>query len=406
MKKKISLFFALFVFVISYSQIKFEKGYIINNQNIKTNSLIKNTDWKYNPTQIKYKNSEEDEVKIGLIKNIKEFGIDGASKYIRADVNIDRSSKNLNFISRDRNPKFTKETLFLKVLIEGNASLYEYVDGNLYRYFYKIDNQPIEQLVYKPFLLSDKKIGYNENYKQQILKNLPCPKISINYIKKLNYYKSDLVKIFTKYNTCKNTRFTTYEPKKKSFVFSAKIGINSVNFSTFNKYSIVNNVKFENKLNLRIGAEVEYILPFNNTKWRVFTEPTLQKIQVTKKTDSNTFILGGKVVTNIEYTSLEIPIGLRYYLFLNKKSKLFVNVAYNFPITFNSKMDYNIIGGSNATKPIKINPTNNKSIGVGYKKDNYSVEVRMLRHREILAGYAYWVSTYDSYSLILGYTIF
>ena len=46
MKKLLVVFLIAFNIFNSYSQIKFEKGYFINNYNDKTDCLIKNIDWK------------------------------------------------------------------------------------------------------------------------------------------------------------------------------------------------------------------------------------------------------------------------------------------------------------------------------------------------------------------------
>ena len=189
MKKNLIALLLIVLSLNSYSQIKFEKGYIIHNKGNKETCLIKNLDWKNNPTKIKYKTSETGEVKIAKLANILEFGIDNFSKYIRVTIDIDRSTENLNDVSEERNPIFKKETLLLQTLVEGKVSLYKYTDGYVIRYFYRIDNQPIKQLVYKLYKTLDAKILKNENYKQQLInsmvtKNQKCTNVSINKIKK------------------------------------------------------------------------------------------------------------------------------------------------------------------------------------------------------------------------------
>ncbi|NOJ76422.1 hypothetical protein [Empedobacter stercoris] len=128
----------IFLFTISiHAQIRFEQGYIIDNNNQRQDVLIKNIDWLNNPKSIEYKNDETSKIEIATINQIKEFGINNRSKYVKADVKIDRSSEELSNISNIQEPEFKEETLFLKVLIEGEASLYDYVDYNLKRFFYK-----------------------------------------------------------------------------------------------------------------------------------------------------------------------------------------------------------------------------------------------------------------------------
>ncbi|WP_067151165.1 hypothetical protein [Pseudotamlana agarivorans] len=122
---------------ICYSQISYEPGYFIDNNNEKTDCLIKNMDWKNNPTEFEYKLTEEGESQKATIHSVKEFEVTNMSQYVRFTVNIDRSSEALSKISHDKNPAFKEEVLFLKTILVGKANLYEYNDGNLKRFFTK-----------------------------------------------------------------------------------------------------------------------------------------------------------------------------------------------------------------------------------------------------------------------------
>ena len=137
--KELKLILVFLLSITIQAQIRFEQGYLIDNNNQKQVVLIKNVDWLNNPKSIEYKNNETSKVEIATINQVKEFGIDNQSKYVRADVKIDRSSEDLDKISSNEEPDFKEEKLFLKVLIEGDASLYGYNDYNLKRFFYKKD---------------------------------------------------------------------------------------------------------------------------------------------------------------------------------------------------------------------------------------------------------------------------
>lgn len=131
--KKLATIAALItiIYIHSFSQIVFENGYFINESDQKINCLIRNVEWMNNPTSFQYKLSREDSVQKADTKTVKEFSIIGESKFIRATVKIDKSSNILEKLSSDRNPVFVEETLFLKLLVEGNASL----DGSEYHSF-------------------------------------------------------------------------------------------------------------------------------------------------------------------------------------------------------------------------------------------------------------------------------
>ncbi len=92
------IFITIVVFTVvlnGNAQIAFEEGYIIKNNNQKINCLIKNKDWKNNPSQFQYKTSIDSDVYIGKLDSIKEFSVNNKLKYIRSKVKIDKSSNNL-----------------------------------------------------------------------------------------------------------------------------------------------------------------------------------------------------------------------------------------------------------------------------------------------------------------------
>lgn len=129
MKIKAFILLAFFFCQISYSQVYYEKGYYIDDNNQKVDCLIKNVDWKNSPTEFDYKLSDADNPQRLTIQSVKEFCIYNSVKYIKSTVNIDKSSDQTSSLSLEKNPIFQVEVLFLKVLIEGKANLYSFEDG-------------------------------------------------------------------------------------------------------------------------------------------------------------------------------------------------------------------------------------------------------------------------------------
>ena len=141
--RKTLLFLTLTFFTsFTFSQNSFDKAYFVNNAGERIECFIKNKDWLYNPDEFEYKVSLDVEKKVENIKRVKEFGIYNKLKYVRFTVEIDRSSDNITTLSKERRPIFNKETLFLKMLIEGKANLYSYTDnkGGLKRFFYNVND--------------------------------------------------------------------------------------------------------------------------------------------------------------------------------------------------------------------------------------------------------------------------
>ncbi len=394
-----NLLLSIFILILSsniYSQISFEQGYYIDNSGQKINCLIKNIDWNSNPTEFEYSLAAEKESKIAKIKSVKEFGIDNISKYIRSTLDIDRSVENINNLSYDRKPIFKEETLFLKVLVEGKASLYEFKDGNLTRYFYNKEGSSIKQLVYKSYKTENNKIGKNNRFKNQLWNDLKCSTFKISVVENLKYQKSDLVYYFAKYNECNNETYIDYEEKQKKdfFNLSFRPGINFSNLSIQNSISNSRNTDFGNELAFRFGVEAEFIMPFNKNKWALIIEPTYQYFKSEGEASNQ--------IVDVDYKSIELTIGFRHYLFLNENSKLFINGS----VFFDRSSNNSIINFESGVD-LRIETRSNLAFGLGYKhNDRYSLELRYQTSREILSEYVYWNSDYRTFSMIFGYSIF
>ncbi|WP_299256644.1 tRNA modification GTPase [uncultured Aquimarina sp.] len=407
MKKQLLFVLMTILSLNCYSQITYEKGYYINNTNQKINCLIKNIDWRNNPNKFEYKLSENSESKNATIKSVKEFGINNISKYIRNTVNIDRSSDNINNIYFNKRPIFEEEELFLKVLVGGKSSLYQYVDGNIERYFYNKDNSNIEQLIFKRYKTNENKIGKNNRFKQQLWNDLKCSSFKMSKIENLDYKKNELVNFFIEYNNCNNQESVNFEEKQKRDLFNLTIRprLNSSSLTIQNSVSNSRNNDFDNEIGFGFGIEAEFILPFNKNKWAISVEPTYQSFKSEKTTNVNN-ISGGVLIANVNYSSIEVPLSLRHYFFLNNNSKIFINASYVLDINSKSSIDFARNDGSNLDS-LEIKTRRNFALGIGYKQnDKYSLEVRYQTDREILGTYTSWSSKYKTLSLIFGYSLF
>jgi len=394
------------LYIESYSQIIFENGYFINESDKKIECLIKNIDWQNNPTDFEYKLSQNDTVQKATIQTVKEFGINNISKYIRAKTNIDRSSDQIDKLSSERNPSFQEELLFLKVLIEGQASLYLYIDGNLTRFFYRLNDSEINQLVYKRYLVNTN-ISENIYFKQQLFLQLKCEEIGLNDIERIRYSKRDLEKLFIKYNECVNSNYVYYEPKQRKDLFNLTIrpGINYSSLEIQNSIFDSRDTDFGNNIEIRFGIEMEFILPFNKNKWGIIIEPNYQYFNSEMLRETSN-ISGGILVSKVDYKSIELPVGLRHYFYLNDNSKLFTNVSYVLDFARNSTIEF-LRQDNSILSSLEIKSRPNIAFGIGYKfKDKYGFEMRYSTSRNVLGNYLAWGSDYRTISIVIGYSIF
>jgi len=411
--KKLLLIASFLFFNIISSQIKFEKAYIIKNNGETISCLIKNMGWKNTPTSLKYKLSDKDSILNIDINEIKEFGINNKLKYIKNFVDRYDYTDNIEKMDFKKNPIFYKDTLLLKVLIEGDATLYKYANADTNLYFFKKGSGPVQPLIYKLYKKYSNKVDIagryvlvvakNETFKQQLLIALKCKELKTGDFKSLKYTQNDLIKIFIKYNKCKNPLFTSQEKKYKRYKLRIRPGIAQASISIENSLYFNKNADLDKKIIPQYGMEFEFILPYNNNKWSLLVEPAYKRLKAHQIRNSD-IVLGNILYEDINYTSFDISSGVRYYFFLNNQSKIFINFSYVIDLSPTSEIIYRR-SDSTLYKTYETNKNNNWALGAGFDYKKLSLEIRWNTSRNILSSYSTWSSDFNSLAIIIGYNI-
>jgi hypothetical protein len=391
------LFASMLVLVFSkpaYNQITFRKGYFIDKQGIKTECLIKDVDKYSVSNQIEYKMDESSKAYELRTETISEIGIDGLSKFVKAKVLIDRSSADMNNLSKSKEPFWSEEELFLKVLLEGKASLYFYTDAGNQLFFFSVDSSDIRQLVYKKYLIDSRNAGTNNAFRTQLWQFVRCDNTESQYVEQLQYNHRELEKYFRKYNECMGSasvQFVT-DPARETFHLKLAPGLN---YSTFfigeSEFESVN-LDFGGKPTFQFGVEAEYILPVNRNKWSILVEPGFYTFHAETPSQNG--------VSKVRLNTIEFPAGIRYYMFLNPDCKLFVDFLFVPGMSFH-------LNSLIISKRFIINDLYNISVGGGVNYKKLSAELRYYSKRDLLImRNGYYYSEYERVALVLGYRIF
>jgi len=391
MKNLLTLLFIFCFTIFSYAQIKFEKGYFIDNSGKRKDCLIKNVEWKNNPKNVKYKLTESSVIKDLKINTIKEFSVDEV-KYKRFKLKVDSSKDNLQSMTADRDPVWKEELVFLRVLVQGKASLYFYKD-NVKRFFFSTNDIPIQQLIHKYYFMEGIFKVENNDFRKQLETKVNCKNSSAIIFDNINYKKKNLVNYFTKYNLCERIDITYSEKKKakNKIHFKIKPGLNFQSL-TYEETGHLNEkvvIDFENKTTFRFGIELEYIFPYNKNKWGIYIEPSYKSYENKKEVERKRLLPPWTTIQqtiDVSYVILELPIGIRHYLFLNKSSSLFINAAY----IFNGK-----------------SKVRSYYLGFGYEfNKKVNLEFRHYPNKNFFGKSIYGYSKYNNSSLIVGYQLF
>lgn len=411
MKQLFTFAFIILTGLKGTAQIQFEEGYFIDNFGKKTEALIENEDWYNSPESFNYKTSQNSEIKTLTISEVKKFKV-GHFLFERAQVKIDRSPDQAWNLSHNRRPNFVVETLFLKILIDGKADLLWYKDEMLQRYFYRIGNSEIEQLIHKNYLIlhsaNHDRIAHNNRFRQQLWTDLKCEGIELSDIEKIAYSEDDLEKFFIKYNTCQNTDFINYEAEQPqgSFNFIIKAGANLSSVHVERGLRVKNGYT-GNDWSFTAGVEGEYILPFNKKKWSVFIGSSYNSFNpVIESSPLYPQFWQGTLI--IDYKFIEFALGLRHYLFLNESSKLFIHSALVKAFAFKYQEIFVNTGDVSDPKisEFKISPY--LKFGIGFKYLNkYSIGVNYESNALFESpDNIRFISKISTLSVVFGYTIF
>jgi hypothetical protein len=408
-------YLTLFLFLITlttYAQGKYQQGYFIDMNNNRVNCFIKDIDKAATPEKFDYRLTEGGERLTGTINTIKEFGIGDRKKYVRATIKLDKSlyhTTDIGRFSNEKSPVFEEVTVFLNVLVDGDASLYMYEYGSLRRYFFKTTESEIYPLVYKKYVFIDEGFGStdqlkeNKEFHQQLFNQVNCGNMQAGDIMKISYTRRELVKHFDEYNTCKGIDYVNYDSKQTQTVFNVNLrpGI-ALGEKVFNGGRW--DGKFENKMVFRFGVEFEILLPFHKNKLAIIIEPNYINYKSENVPVNFQVTETGSSVVNLSsyYEAIEVPVGLRYYFYLNSDSKLFVNAAYLPSSTINSKITRE---GNDITQ---LGSPTGYAFGAGYNFNNkYAVEVQYSTRETIYQGPGSLMNTnFNAISILLSYNLF
>lgn len=399
MKMYFLSFVFLFISIISEAQNKFLQGYYISNENQRVEGLIQSTGWRKTPRDFNFKSSDTSVIITISPIHVHEFGINDSYRYISADVQIDRSSDVEESYSEEKYPVWSEEKLFLLVLVDGAASLYQYKEESLERFFFKTDTSGIKQLIFRHYFpeKGDQSIvKLDASFRRQLWSEVRSSDVTVNSIGELDYDQASLKKYFIDFNKSKGIPYVVYTRKKELPSYHLRI-TPGVNYST---YSVIENVTFSEEftfnssVSFRIGVENELILPYVNKKVGLVVEPTFQYFN-----SSGSF---NGFDNSVHFYTIEFPVGVRYYVFLGKNWKLFCNAFYVPYVGVLMNAEINLFDYPD----MKIVRDNCFAIGGGFNWKRFGAEFRYYTVQKNLSGPYYMHSRYLRYSLILGYRIF
>ncbi|MEP0368892.1 MAG: hypothetical protein ABJN36_05250 [Cyclobacteriaceae bacterium] len=366
-----------------------------------------------NPTSFEYRETETAPIKTAHIDEIRTFQVGKSHKYTKYVVDLDRSvTAPVGALDASSQPQFSKEILFLRVLLEGPATLFKYATEDFEKYFISLNESMIVPLIYKKYATAGTTssaapiVMENKAFQNQLHQYLPCN--CITYFETLNmrYHIADLSSYVKRYNKCIGSNSTAYKTNvnKEYSTFRIKAGPNySWFWAKTEKTARTAGAKldFDGALNLRFGCEFEFKLPIEKAHVGFVIDPSFHVYKGKSEYQTGNPTQPTRPV-KLKYQSLEIPLGFRYWHEIDQNISFFANAFMVFDRAFDLTMKISTAPTVYAGDHISFNTA--WGVGAQYKY-KFGLEVRYQPHRNPMSDYSTWTSDYNSIALLLSYRV-
>ena len=397
----------IFFFIITasgHAQFNFERGYVVMEGSLERQEgyIKKNGSWLNNPDFIVFKTSEDANRSTFGIRDIKEFGVDGKVKFIKATVMIDKSSLNTEKLSTKRELNYVEETLCLKVLVEGEKSLYKYKNNNIVKYFYQAGEDSIQQLAYKKYRQEKEEVGQdkeytyeNKSYIRQLKTYVAC---SLNSdIKIPDYKEKDLVEFFKANNNCdqEDTELVkSYDKKEVPNRFDLGLvgGVSLVEMQAriAGEGDARNELFYEESTQFIIGAIAELYSANGRLSY---------SFELTYNSKYESENIGNGPENTLKYAYLRPIVALQYHVLLGDKSSIFLSGGAYFDVN----LDGNILPPPLNSFESLNTTTAGGIIGLGAKINKLGIMVRYTSNKPFRQIYT--DDKFTTLSFVLSYAI-
>jgi hypothetical protein len=381
------------------------KGYYITKSGQTVKGFFEYGDLN-NTSSLKFKSSNKDVYK-AIPQDATEYGTDEENvRFERHVVKIDVSDAS----STDSNPQWDTQTIFLNVVVKGNATLYSYTKNYQTKFFYTIGKQSeVNQLVYKKYINANGVPAENFAFRQQLYKNVSCKGQDVSEFSELPYHEKQLEEVFINFNKCSGSESETFGPKRDTGVsYSFIAGIYNLNFGLMDIAPVPDR---ENNITYGFGAEAAYT--FRSEKISLFAgleyELMSTDLEYSYKQSFNTVHKKFEIDAN----ALNFYFGPRYNFLLNDNHKIFFDIAPGISIPFGNIKENTVISAESGDSYVgeitehKLKAGFYFNIDLGYTFDErYSVAVRYETRRDFLNDvYSTYKTDITRWGITLRYTL-
>lgn len=378
----IALVFSQMAVGMVCGQAQYEPGYTVSYSGDTVDCWIKNEGWKNSPKSITIRLTEDGTKQKVDHQQIRAFGLRGKVAFRAEYVKLDVSPTSLRSLSRQREPEWVQDTLFLQELVAGAASLYVYRRKGVSRFFLRVGDSEINQLVFKEYQAENNQIYKNRDFVFQLNTQLTCDGMPPVRDDERMYSEKALTNIFSDYNSCVGTK-AVITPTIKQYAFHLQelVGADVHRYKVLDVYRSNNYQATRTMPGFRIGLEGEVAYNVKGQLWAVTLEAGYHFAR-----NRQPIILpdSGQLSRTIflRYQSIETLLGMRRYFRVSSNTQLFASA---FVLT-----DWNVNSIIRVNGGFFISPYIDGAYtwggGVGVRHRRLGAELRVYDYRLVLFG--------------------
>ena len=320
MKNIFATLLALLLFQNVFSQENYLAGYIVQLNGDTTKGFIDYRNWNRNPDNIFFKQQLSGSITNYTPLTIKEFHV-ADEIYKSAIIQTEVSSYSLNKLKYDTKLNFKTDTTFLQTMIQGEKSLYYYMNDFEKEQFYIKSDTGYDLLIYKKYLKADlgrPMIIENNKYLGQLsLYLMNCASIR-SKLESVEYSKKSLESAFVSYYDCVKSNINFQKETEKSITETGVLAgssITKLNFESASFSGLVN-AKFKPTVSFSAGLFLNAAYPrifgrFSLINDLVFTSYKVKASFYDRYLNENEFV-SNEIKLEYVYLILNNQIRFRY----------------------------------------------------------------------------------------------
>lgn len=419
MKTAFTLLLLTLITFSAFSQKNFIPGHYITPQGEKVEALIKDQNWDRNPEFIEV--SVNGSSRRLHVSSIKGFVLSSGDVFDAFIVDVDKSTTNLNAMKPGDMPVIVSDTVFLRAIVKGTASLYYLRDEHAKEHYYirKGEEVPAELINRTIKVYNGTKIAVTKSPVYKSLLNgylTECPEVA-DKAENLLYNRKSLINFVTEYNTCVSGSAGEYaatEEKVKIAVAPvAGLAYNKLGFNSSSGYEALTESGFSS-VGITFGASILATLPRAKGRWSLQGELMYKNITVEDSNTDGDPSSESYTTTDIKFDMglLTINAAIHYKLFDNQlKPFIKLGVGNSLVVTEDNAQTvyrkYYTMESTETKEPFKDLRKHEQALilGTGIEFGRFTTELNV----EYGNGFSRFINlsnSRDSFILRVGYNLF